>query len=77
MLNIVEAKIPLAVTGTAVGFISIVGYTPDIFAGPLMGYFLDADPGPVGLQNTFWVMSAFTIIGFIAAFWFYKVSSKN
>jgi positive regulator of sigma E activity len=26
-----EAKIPLAVTGTAVGFISIVGYTPDIF----------------------------------------------
>ena len=33
-----EAKIPLAVTGTAVGFISIVGYTPDIFAGLVMGY---------------------------------------
>lgn len=31
-----EGKIPLAITGTAVGFISIVGYTPDIFAGPLM-----------------------------------------
>ncbi len=72
-----EAKIPLAVTGTAVGFISIAGYTPDIFAGPLMGYFLDADPGAVGLQNTFWVMSAFTVLGFIAAFWFYKISKET
>lgn len=72
-----EAKIPLAITGTAVGFISIVGYTPDIFAGPLMGYFLDTNPGAVGLQNTFWVMSLFSILGLIAAFWFYKISKEN
>lgn len=72
-----EAKTPLAITGTAVGFISIAGYTPKIFAGPLMGYFLDANPGAIGLQNTFWVMNLFSILGLIAAFWLYKVSKKN
>lgn len=72
-----EAKIPLAVTGTAVGFISIVGYTPDIFSGLLMGYFLDADKGAVGLQNAFGVMSLFTIVGFIASYMFYLHSKKE
>ncbi|WP_179345137.1 MFS transporter [Winogradskyella ursingii] len=71
-----EAKIPLAVTGTAVGFISIVGYTPDIFAGLVMGYFLDADKGAVGLQNAFGVMGVFTLIGLIASYLFYRHSNK-
>jgi len=71
-----EAKIPLAVTGTAVGFISIVGYTPDIFAGLLMGYFLDANDGAVGLQNAFGVMALFTVVGLVASYLFYR-HSKN
>jgi len=33
--------IPLLATGTAVGLISIVGYTPDVFSGPLIGYLLE------------------------------------
>ncbi|WP_299113447.1 MFS transporter [uncultured Winogradskyella sp.] len=72
-----EAKIPLAVTGTAVGFISIVGYTPDIFAGLLMGYFLDANPGTIGLQNAFGIMGLFTLIGLIASYLFYKHSKSK
>ncbi len=72
-----EGKIPLAITGTAVGFISIVGYTPDIFAGPLMGYFLDANPGAVGLQNTFGIMTIFSLVGLIASFWFYRHSKAT
>ncbi|WP_411768772.1 MFS transporter [Winogradskyella sp. A3E31] len=72
-----EAKIPLAVTGTAVGFISIVGYTPDIFAGLLMGLFLDADPGAVGLQNAFGIMAVFTIVGFFASYFFYRHSKTK
>jgi len=72
-----EGKIPLAVTGTAVGFISIVGYTPDIFAGPLMGYFLDANPGAIGLQNAFGIMTMFSVVGLIASFWFYKHSKST
>jgi sugar phosphate permease len=67
-----EAKIPLAVTGTAVGFISIIGYTPDIFAGLVMGYFLDANAGSVGLQHAFGVMSIFTFVGLIASYLFFR-----
>ncbi|MBC2845263.1 MFS transporter [Winogradskyella flava] len=69
-----EAKIPLAVTGTAVGFISIVGYTPDIFAGLLMGYFLDANEGALGLRHAFGVMGVFTFVGLVASYLFYRHS---
>ena len=40
-------------TGTAVGVVSLIGYTPDIFIGPLMGYFLDEYPGALGHQCVF------------------------
>lgn len=43
-----EAKIPWKVTGSAVGMASILGYTPDIFMRPLMGYLLDSSPGVAG-----------------------------
>ncbi len=72
-----EAKIPLAVTGTAVGFISIVGYTPDIFAGLVMGYFLDANKGAAGLQNAFGIMGVFAVVGFFAAILFYILNKKR
>lgn len=72
-----EAKIPLAVTGTAVGFISVVGYTPDIFAGLLMGFFLDDNPGAVGLQHAFGIMGIFTLVGLLASYLFYRHSIKK
>ena len=40
--------IPLLATGTAVGLISIVGYTPDVFSGPLIGYLLEYYKGIEG-----------------------------
>lgn len=36
-----EAKIPLSVTGTAVGIASIIGYTPDLFMSAMFGRWLD------------------------------------
>ena len=33
-----EGDVPYAFMGTAVGIISVIGYTPDIFMGPLMGF---------------------------------------
>ena len=74
-----ESKIPLALTGTAVGFISIVGYTPDIFAGPLMGYFLDKNPGAIGLEHSFGIMILFSLVGLVAALCLYRhsISTTN
>lgn len=63
-----DGKISLALTGTAVGVISLSGYTPDIFGGPLMGYFLDKYPGILGHQYVFGFLVGFSIIGLLASF---------
>jgi len=72
-----EGKIPLALTGTAVGFISIVGYTPDIFSGPMIGVLLDNSPGELGHQHVFLALAGFTIIGLIASVVFYRITMKK
>jgi nitrate/nitrite transporter NarK len=71
-----SGKIPLVFTGTAVGLISLVGYTPDIFAGPAMGYLLDASPGLEGHQHVFWMLAVFSFIGGIAAFRYFQLYGK-
>lgn len=71
-----KGKIPLVLTGTAVGLISIVGYTPDIFAGPAMGYLLDNSPGPKGHQHVFWMLAIFAFIGGIASWYYYRLYRK-
>ena len=62
-----EGNISLTLTGTAVGVISLIGYTPDIFAGPLMGYFLDEYPGVEGYQYVFSFLSLVALLGLIAS----------
>ena len=57
-----EARIPLISTGAAVGIISIIGFTPDVFMGPLMGFLLDKYPGAPGHQYVFLVLSLFLSI---------------
>ncbi|MDF1698605.1 MAG: MFS transporter [Saprospiraceae bacterium] len=68
-----KGQIPLALTGTAVGLISLVGYTPDIFAGPAMGYLLDSSPGATGHQHVFWMLALFSCIGAIASLYYYRL----
>lgn len=71
-----EGDISLALTGTAVGVISLSGYTPDIFAGPLMGYFLDKFPGIEGHQYVYAFLGLFSIIGLIASSRFARITKK-
>ncbi|MFD2586965.1 nitrate/nitrite transporter [Croceitalea marina] len=71
-----EGRIPLVLTGTAVGLISLVGYTPDIFAGPAYGYFLDTYPGAQGHRYVFWMLTSFSSVGAIAAFTYYRLYQK-
>ena len=72
-----SGQIPLVLTGTAVGLISLVGYTPDIFAGPAMGYLLDNSPGEKGHQHVFWMLALFSFIGSIAAWYYFQLYRKN
>jgi len=62
-----EARIPILYTGTAVGLISILGFTPDIFMGPWMGYLLDNNPGAEGHHKVFAVLALFALLGLAAS----------
>ena len=72
-----EGKVPLAFTGSAVGLVSVVGYTPDIFMGPVMGYLLDEFPGPLGHQRVFLVVAGFALAGLAASAVFHGWSAKD
>ncbi len=72
-----RGKIPLLLTGTAVGLISLIGYTPDIFAGPAMGYLLDNSPGETGHQHVFWMLAGFSLVGGIAAWFYFRMYGKR
>ena len=72
-----EAKIPFALTGTAVGLISVLGYSPDIFAGPIMGHLLDKYPGITGHQYVYLMLVVFSIIGLIASLRFARLIKKT
>lgn len=62
-----ESKIPLSIAGSAIGFVSVIGYTPDVFMGPLMGVILDNNPGALGHQYLFGLLAVFGLIGFFAS----------
>ena len=68
-----EGRIPLILTGTAVGLISVVGYTPDIFATPMIGYLLDTYPGILGHQYVFSVLVVFSFLGLLASIKFSRL----
>lgn len=72
-----EARVPLLLTGTTVGVISIVGYTPDIFMGPLMGWLIDSSPGAEGHRHVFLVLALVATIGLVAAILFRKMIQKR
>ena len=62
-----EGQIPLAVTGTAVGLVSVIGYTPDVYIAAVAGYLIDQNPGLAGFQHLFTLLLGFSVVGAIAA----------
>jgi len=47
----------------------IIGYTPEIFFGPITGRILDANPGPVGHQNYFLFLAIVATVGMVVVGW--------
>jgi len=60
-----ETRTPRDRTGTAVGMISVVGFTPEIFFGPISGRILDHSPGVTGHLNYFLLLSGISAVGVI------------
>jgi nitrate/nitrite transporter NarK len=67
-----ETKTPLQLTGTLVGIISVVGFTPDIFMSLFVGYMLGENPTIVEYQNLYSLFTIIPIIGLLAAIGFRK-----
>jgi nitrate/nitrite transporter NarK len=73
-----EGGIPIVVTGTAAGIISVVGYTPDIFMPLLGGVLLDRYPGPEGYRLFFLTVAGICTVGLVATLLLYrKISSTK
>ena len=70
-----DGKIPIILSGTAIGIVSIIGYTPDIFATPLYGYLLDTYPGITGHQLVYLVLTMFSLIGIYVSLKFKKLNN--
>jgi len=72
-----EGGIPMAVTGTAAGVISVFGYTPDIFMPLMGGVILDRFPGPEGYRIFFFLVAGICAIGLAATLILYRMVSTG
>jgi len=72
-----EGGVPIVVTGTAAGIISVVGYTPDIFMPLLGGVLLDRFPGPEGYRLFFFTVAGICVIGLIATLLLYRKTTTR
>ena len=71
-----ETKTPIEMTGTLVGIISVIGFTPDIFMSLFIGYMLGENPTLMEYQHLFTTFTIIPIIGLIAALGFRKNIAK-
>jgi hypothetical protein len=66
----VLALLTVALTGTAVGILSVAGFAPDIFMGPWMGRLLDNSPGATGHSHVFILLASFAMLGVVVGLLF-------
>jgi sugar phosphate permease len=67
-----EGGVPKGVTGTAAGFISMIGFTPDIFMPLMGGILLDTLPGDQGYRYFFLIVAGICFIGCMASVTIYR-----
>lgn len=68
-----ETRTPRQITGAAVGLVSVVGFTPEIFFGPIAGRILDAAPGAEGFHNLFALLAGTSACGIIVVAWLLRL----
>jgi sugar phosphate permease len=62
-----QCGIPLRTTGLAIGLVSLIGYSPDVFLPLVNGWTTEHFPGLPGYQFYFSYIAAISVIGGIAA----------
>jgi len=72
-----EGGIPVIVTGTATGFISMLGFTPDIFMPLLGGILLDSMPTVEGYRAFFISVAVICGLGLVASISLYRLAANR
>ena len=73
-----ESNVPSQITGTTVGVVSLIGFTPDVFFNSLAGRIIDKSPGIEGFQQFYTMLLGFALIGLFATVFFNSgVKSTN
>ena len=72
-----EGGVPVAVTGTAGGVVSLIGYTPDIYMPYIGGVLLDAYPGVEGYRYLYLIAVGFCTLGLTASLLIYRRTRKH
>jgi predicted MFS family arabinose efflux permease len=71
-----ETGTPPHLTGTTVGVVSFIGFTPEIFFAPITGRILDASPGVAGHQNYFLFLAGVSLVGFVVTVWLVRANKR-
>ena len=72
-----EGGVAPAVTGTATGVISAIGFTPDVFMPVLGGLLLDAYPGAEGYRYFYLVITLLCALGSLCAWLIMRPSTRH
>lgn len=72
-----ETRTSPHLTGAAVGMISLVGFTPEIFFAPIAGRILDATPGPGGHYDLFLFLAAIAALGLVSVVWLIRLKRNK
>lgn len=72
-----ENSVPPFLTGAVAGTVSFVGFTPEIFFGPITGRILDANPGVVGHQNYFLFLAVVALLGILVVAWLLALQRRS
>ena len=63
--------------GLAIGLVSMLGYTPEIYLPWINTYLTTAYPGPLGFQIYFAGVAVFGFVGAALAFWLMRISRDD
>ncbi|MEM7259106.1 MAG: hypothetical protein AAF404_17150, partial [Pseudomonadota bacterium] len=63
-----NCNVPLEIRGLAIGIISVIGYSPEIYVPLMNGYLVDTYPGRTGYALYYGIISCMGIAGAFAAF---------
>jgi sugar phosphate permease len=72
-----ESGIPMLLTGTTVGVMSVLGYLPEIYSYPLIGWFVDYYQADPGYHYYFGIMVGVALLGLVATLLMRRVVARQ